>query len=196
MERPAVSQLSLKPGAKMPNSHLPVLIYKNALPPSDRLERELRHCFEKHGWGGAWTNGVYLYDHFHCNAHEVLGVAAGWIELQLGGDEGEMERLTAGEIVVLPAGTGHRRLRASGGYSIVGAYPRGQETPNNYRSVTNCANYRNRLNAVPMPDQDPVLGKAGPLLRTWRDSALEQLPPSPATLALTASPLANKREQS
>jgi uncharacterized protein YjlB len=65
-------------------------------------------AFEKSGWVGVWTDPIYDYTHFHSNAHEVLGIAEGNVTLRLGGEDGRMVRLNPGDMLVLPAGVGHR----------------------------------------------------------------------------------------
>jgi len=155
--------LLLSPGVLMPNSRLPVLIYRRVL---EGGARGFDSLFRANGWGGTWRNGVYDYDHFHSNAHEVLGVDSGSAHVQLGGDEGQGVEIEAGDVVVLPAGTGHRRISKSNDFAVSGAYPLGQERYDLCRSRTPEAELR--ISKVPMPASDPVRGKDGPLLSLWR----------------------------
>ncbi|MEO0915610.1 MAG: cupin domain-containing protein, partial [Pseudomonadota bacterium] len=78
--------------------------------------------FRVNGWGGTWEYTVFDYTHYHPSSHEALICVAGWAEIQLGGDRGRAFRLTPGDCVVLPAGTGHRRLASDPGFLVVGAY--------------------------------------------------------------------------
>ena len=58
----------------VPNSYLPVLIYRSVL--QDHLAdqaRAFRERFKANGWSGIWTDTIYDCTHFHSNAHEVLG---------------------------------------------------------------------------------------------------------------------------
>lgn len=150
--------LLLTPGALMPNSRLPVLIYRKEPPEFDKL-------FVANGWTGLWHDGVYDYDHYHSNSHEVLGVARGWARLQIGGDEGRAIEVQAGDVIVLPAGTGHRRIEKSTDFEVVGAYPPGQEKYDICRSRDPEAELR--ITKVPVPTTDPVRGRDGPLKRLW-----------------------------
>jgi uncharacterized protein YjlB len=155
--------LLLPPGETMPNSRLPVLIYRGVL---EGGARGFDALFRTNGWGGTWRNGVYDYDHYHSNAHEVLGVDSGRATIQLGGDVGQPVEVEAGDVLVLPAGTGHRRIERSSDFSVSGAYPPGQEHCDLHRARS--PETELRISKVPLPVTDPVRGKDGILMRLWR----------------------------
>lgn len=154
--------LLLSPGTTMPNSRLPVVIYRKVAQGGAGFDR----LFRSNGWTGTWRDGIYDYDHFHSNAHEVLGVDAGEATIQIGGAEGQAVTVAAGDVLILPAGTGHRRIDRSSDFLVSGAYPPGQENYDLCRSRTPEAELR--ITKVAMPQTDPVHGKDGPLLRLWR----------------------------
>src|SRR3954471_22990927 len=107
-----------------PNSRLPLLIYRRALPAdADLMQRQ----FAANGWSNAWGNGVFPFHHFHSKAHEVLGVAAGESRVACGGPSGQIIPIRAGDVIVIPAGVGHCNRGQSPGPLIVGAYPDGSE---------------------------------------------------------------------
>src|SRR5690606_5273104 len=83
--------------------------------------------FRQNRWQGTWRWGVYEFPHYHSTAHEVLGVASGTARLRLGGEQGELIEVTGGDMIVLPAGTGHQCVEHSEDFEVVGAYPPGQE---------------------------------------------------------------------
>ncbi len=53
----------------------------------------------------------------------MLGIARGRATVEFGGPRAARLSVEAGDVVVLPAGTGHRRIEASGDLLVVGAYP-------------------------------------------------------------------------
>jgi uncharacterized protein YjlB len=55
--------------------------------------------------------------------NEVLGVARGHGRVRSGGAKGRALMLKAGDVVILPAGTGHERLSGSKDLRVIGAYP-------------------------------------------------------------------------
>src|SRR3954452_12399884 len=113
--------------ADVPNSTLHVLLYRSVLSPGTAGKASaFRARFKRTGWTGIWTDTIYDYTHFHSNAHEVLGIAEGKVTLRLGGEDGSLFRLRTGDMLVLPAGIGHRRVGGDEGLKVVGAYPRGQ----------------------------------------------------------------------
>ena len=146
--------------ADVPNSNLPVLIYRSVLASHAASKaRTFRERFKANGWTGIWTDTIYDYVHFHSNAHEVLGVAEGIATLRLGGAQGSLVRLKAGDMLVLPAGVGHRRVSIRD-VKVIGAYPRGQ-------SHYDMKRQGRRIPKVALPLTDPFYGAAGPLTVAW-----------------------------
>jgi uncharacterized protein YjlB len=124
--------------------------------------------FAGHGWGGSWRDGVFDFHHFHSTSHEVLGVVRGEATLALGGPQGEEVAVAAGDALVLPAGTGHRRVSASDDFLVVGAYPAGQENYDIRRGdPRELEEARAAIARVGLPEADPVAGSSGPLMAAW-----------------------------
>lgn len=172
MKEVSVTPLLLQPNNGIPNNpKLPVLLYQQVFTNPQALAEQFKKAFAQNSWGGTWTNGVFNYHHYHSTSHEVLGVAAGKATLMLGGPNGEEVQLQAGDMVVLPAGTGHCRQHASADFSVVGAYPPGQ---GNYDICTlqdNPAEKQHNIDQAALPATDPIFGKSGPLLQHWQQKS-------------------------
>ncbi|MEP3047935.1 cupin [Marinobacter alexandrii] len=155
-------------GGTIPNNPiLPVMLARGALP--GHSASEICRHFEEMGWTGTWTYVVFDYHHYHHDAHEALCVASGWADIVLGGPEvGQTFRLEAGDLVVLPAGTGHCRIDSSPDFAICGSYPPGQSCYTIVRAQEGAlARHGTAIAAVPLPGTDPVFGPYGPLLDGW-----------------------------
>jgi uncharacterized protein YjlB len=148
-------------GAIPNNPRLPARIYRRVLQGHAAPEAELRALFQANGWPPAWTNGVFPYWHYHAEAHEALGVIAGHARLALGGDEkGAEVEVSAGDVVFIPAGVGHKRLSASPDFSVVGAYPPGQSPDMKTGEAEEHDAALDRIRRLPDPEKDPVFGDA------------------------------------
>ena len=155
------------PGDRIPNNpRFPVLIYHGVEAAAEGADAA-RRLFARHGWGGAWVDGVFGFHHFHSTSHEALAVVAGAATLELGGPQGAAFDVSAGDVLVLPAGTGHRRASSDARFTVVGAYPAGQEDYDLLRGddPAEVAAARERIAALPAPPDDPVGGEGVAL---WR----------------------------
>jgi uncharacterized protein YjlB len=151
------------------NPKWPFLLYRNAvrLPRAFDPAAVLEELFERNGWADSWRNGVYDYVHYHSRIHEVLGVARGTASVRFGGAKGRKLRLKAGDVVILPAGTGHECLSASRDFLVVGAYPKSGTYDECRASVQQCKRARKPIPKVGRPCRDPVHGAEGPLIEMW-----------------------------
>lgn len=157
-------------GATPNNPDFPFVVYKRAvrLHHTDDPPAVFEGLFAANGWGDSWRNGIYDYLHYHSRIHEVLGIARGRARVRFGGDKGKELDLMAGDVAVLPAGTGHQRLMASEDFLVVGAYPPAG-TYDEYRGKPDeHARARKTIPRVALPKADPVYGKDGPIMRLWR----------------------------
>ena len=99
---------------------------------------------------------MFQFHHFHSTSHEVLAVIKGHATIQLGGPQGKPFDVAVGDVLVLPAGTGHFRTASGDGFTVVGAYPHGQEDYDLLREADDAA--RERIANLGPPPQDPVGG--------------------------------------
>jgi uncharacterized protein YjlB len=70
-----------------------------------------------------------------------------------------------GDVILLPAGTGHRQQRTDGDFLVVGAYPP-EQTWDICRSAPTPAMLE-RIQHLPFPASDPVAGADGPMVQQW-----------------------------
>ena len=155
--------LDIPPAPPFPNSRLPVLLYRAALPADPGI---VEQAFAACGWSNAWRNGIYRFHHFHSVAHEALGIATGRVTVRFGGPAGQEVVLAAGDLAVIPAGVAHFNVREHGPLLVVGAYPGGASfdtlrgDPAEYQAAAG------RATAVSVPDRGPLPGHDA-LRRLW-----------------------------
>lgn len=166
----AGTMLRFKDDGVVPNHpRWPLIVYRKAV----RLREDLdpaaifEAVFARNGWDRSWRNGIYDYVHYHSRIHEVLGIARGEAVVEFGGTRGRKLKVKAGDVAILPAGTGHRCVRASSDFLVVGAYP----PSGTYDECTSSSEHKQAVKTVrrvPRPRRDPVYGTRGPLISAWK----------------------------
>lgn len=150
------------------NARLPLVVYPGAVAlPEGDPPSVFERLFRSNGWGGTWRNGVYAFHHYHAEAHEVLGVAVGSVTVLFGGENGTTVVATAGDVAVIPAGVGHKRLAMSPDLCVVGAYPLGQRPDMRREDPADRLCALDVIPHVALPAGDPVHGRRGPLVAHW-----------------------------
>ncbi len=163
-----IEDFLLADAGEIPNNPLlPLLIYRRAVNRGDKLAEKFEEIFSANGWRPAWRYVIYDYDHYHSTAHEVIGVFQGKARVRFGSTEGVETWVSAGDVVVIPAGVGHMALEQSSDFQAVGAYPVGQEPDIIHANIAARAAAQNRIDKVPLPERDPVYGLGGPIEDLW-----------------------------
>lgn len=169
MNAPRVVAHLLAPDGAIPNHpRWPLLVYPAAVAiTGEDPAAAFEQLFDRNRWPAAWRNGVFPFHHYHSTAHEALGVYSGEVTVQFGGDHGIAVTARPGDVVVLPAGTGHKKLASRGALGIVGAYPAGQHPDTCTPVVASVRRSAEAVARVPLPERDPVFGAGGPLFEHW-----------------------------
>jgi uncharacterized protein YjlB len=166
----ATEALSFSDDGDVPNHpRWPLIVYAQAIAPEalNTSEYAFDELFERNGWPVGWRNGIYPFTHYHSKTHEVLGIAKGEATVQFGGKSGKTLTARAGDALLLPAGTGHKRISSSPDLLVIGAYPPGSKYDLMRSGEFNKATIRTRIAKVAKPDTDPVFGAAGAMLSLW-----------------------------
>jgi uncharacterized protein YjlB len=170
-KRTAPMTLSFADDGSIPNNRaLPLVLYRGGvdLAGSPDPEQVIEKTFARNGWGGMWRNGIYPYVHYHSMIHEAMGIARGRATVRFGGKKGQEVEIGPGDVVILPAGTGHQLLTQTQELVVIGAYPpsgkydlcRGSKAERTKALIS--------IPKVPAPSTDPAFGANGPLIALWR----------------------------
>jgi uncharacterized protein YjlB len=152
------------------NPTLPLVLYRGGidLTGSPDPEHVIEKTFAANGWGNMWRNGIYPYPHYHSMIHEAMGIARGRAKVRFGGETGQEIEIVPGDVVILPAGTGHQCLAQTPTLVVIGAYPASGKYNLCRASKAERAKALVSIPKVPPPAADPVFGAKGPLIALWR----------------------------
>jgi uncharacterized protein YjlB len=152
------------------NAALPLVLYRGgiSLAGSPDPEDVIEKTFAANNWGDMWRNGIYPYAHYHSMIHEAMGVARGRATVRFGGEKGQEIEIAPGDVVILPAGTGHQCLTQTPTLVVIGAYPKNGTYNLCRASKAEHAKAVVTIPKVPPPAADPVFGPKGPLIALWR----------------------------
>jgi uncharacterized protein YjlB len=152
----------------IPNSRYAVLLYREAVVLDDNdPASSMEERFAANHWSDSWRNGIYTFHHYHSTSHEVLGIYRGSATVRLGGEQGQDFTVQAGDVIVIPAGVGHKNMGSSRHFGVVGAYPDGRECDLLRGRPGERPQADQNIAAIPAPNEDPVYGPNGPLKSIW-----------------------------
>ena len=154
------------------NAHLPLVVYHSPFVGGVTTD-VISHMFAGNHWGGNWINGIYSIHYYHSTTHEVLGIANGKARVQFGGPEGSILDVSAGEVVVIPAGVAHKLIHSDAGFVVVGGYPDHHFPDMKTGQLHVRPDADRNVLAVKSPSTDPLYGHMGPLIKIWKINQME-----------------------
>jgi uncharacterized protein YjlB len=167
-EKAKVEQFRFADDGAIPNNPaLPLLVYRGVLDLAGDAATKCEERFASNGWSGGFRAGVYGFHHYHSTAHEVLGIVSGAARVRFGGESGETVSVQAGDVVVVPAGVGHKNEGTSGDLLVIGAYPGGRGPDMCRGRASERPRVIDNIKRVALPEADPVYGDGGPLIESW-----------------------------
>ncbi|EKG21663.1 hypothetical protein MPH_00973 [Macrophomina phaseolina MS6] len=162
-----------------PNNVLPVLVYRSAFSTATAIG-EVRNVISTNKWhadGHVEANSTPI---FHTKTHVLHAIIRGKCQLLVGGTQygpppGQMIYLSAGDIIVYPAGVSHC-LVESQDYEFIAFYPEKSAKRDDCEcraSASAMKTYLKNIDRVAVPKHDPVHGKEGPLVEIWKLSVIQ-----------------------
>ena len=153
----------------VPNNPMPFLVYKGAVTSTPRIRREPSKACSAPMAGatcGATASTIICTTIRPCmrrsaSPADTRGCASA-------ATAARNLQISAGDVAILPAGTGHQCISASPDFSVVGAYPPGAKMQITRPTPENHAKALKTIPQVKLPQTDPVMGVDGPLVRLWR----------------------------
>ncbi len=151
-----------------PNNKLPVLVYRTVFKNTSKgCAQHFEQKFQENNLIGNWRDIVLTEDHYHSTTHEVLGVSRGSVRLHLGGKKGKVLEVSAGDVLVIPAGVAHRSLSNDHDYEVIGGYPDGLSWDMIFCESKKYSQAKKKIELLDLPATDPLFGENGPLLFLW-----------------------------
>ncbi|KAK8187847.1 cupin domain-containing protein [Phyllosticta capitalensis] len=145
----------------------PLIIYHSAFPDKASTPDIEAHLSSVGNLVPQWRYTSLSTTHFHSTTHEVMAVTNGKARLCFGGEgnEGRVEPVVSkGDVMVVPAGVGHRLLDdLQGGFEMVGCYPPGFHWDMCYGKEGEESQVE-AIRDLKWLEKDPVYGDAGPVL--------------------------------
>ena len=141
-----------------PNSPYPVIVMPQVCKGED-LENIFPDTFKKNNWGNNWLDIILNKDHYHSTTHEVLGICKGEVNLKIGGEQGKIFHLVAGDAIIIPAGVGHFSIDTTADYLVAGGYPNGNNWDMIYNEPEKYEAAKQSIGLLPMPALHPVSGE-------------------------------------
>lgn len=164
----AVSKHQIPAWKKIPNTSIlgkPLMIYHGVF--SDLGPSEIETHLKSTGVVfPQWRYTMFSETHFHSNTHEVLSIISGSAKCCFGGEhnDGRVDPvLKKGDLVIVPAGVGHRLLEDYGSFQMVGAYPNGKTWDMCYGNAGEEQQVK-QIETLGWFNRDPVYGDEGPSL--------------------------------
>ena len=157
-----------EPDGGVPNSRLPLAFWRGRLPADARSGPAANALFRKNGWQGTWVYTVFPFWHFHTRGHEALACVAGRARIGFGGDHGIEVDVAVGDVCVIPAGVGHRRLDSSPDFLMAGGYPPDQEGNIIRIGDLDDGTIAGEIAALALPETDPISGQVDGVVAAWR----------------------------
>lgn len=157
------------PSSGVPNSRLPLVFWKGRVAANIGGEQACA-SYIRNGWQGTWIYSVFPFWHFHTRGHEALTCVAGSARIGFGGEGGIVADVSAGDVAIIPAGVGHKRIESSSNFLMAGAYPPGQSGNIVRPGDLDDARIASEIAAVGLPETDPISGKADGVVKIWREA--------------------------
>lgn len=163
--------LTFEPDDGIPNSRLPLLFWRGRLAAAEVGGEAVCARYRRNGWQGTWIYTVFPFWHFHTRGHEVLTCVAGSATIGLGGEQGIKAEVKPGDVCVIPAGVGHKRLSATQDFLMAGGYPPGQSGDINRPGDIGLTEAGRAIETVALPETDPIDGTTHGVPEIWRKAA-------------------------